>query len=194
VCTRHGLDDERSRPDKALLQGGSGWDSQALIQAGLVHAAAKRAAGLGPSQVGWSRLDVVVSEATGLQDSKVGPQALADILIGGTPCMFPRLPGASDADGNGPSTTRGVCRKPLVATRLAGADQSRPGQGVSPLTEGMPDGDKIGALQAGSGTAQPMLALTNQAHRRLSCCKGEREPQDTTQRSASQVSMRVGKN
>jgi len=52
----------------------------------------------------------------------------------------------------GPSTTGGFFREPFVETLLDGADQSRPGQGVSPLTEGMHDGDKIRDLQVGSGT------------------------------------------
>jgi hypothetical protein len=56
------------------------------------------------------------------------------------------------------------------------------------------DGDKIRHLQVGSGTAQPMLEIMHKAHRRLSYGKGEREPQDTTRRSTSQVPMSVGKN
>jgi hypothetical protein len=117
-------------------------------------------------------IDLIVLEATGIHDGKVGPQAMADILIGGTQFMLEQLQGAQDAEGNGPSTTGGFFWKPLVETLLDGADQRRPGKGVRPLTDGMHDGDKIRDLQAGSGTTQPMLEITNKAHRRLSCCKG----------------------
>src|SRR5712691_2858780 len=144
--------------------------------------------------MGLRGIDLVVPEATGIHDGKVGPQAMADILIGGPQFMLEQLQGEQDAEGNGPSTTEGFFRKPLVETLLDGADQRRPGKGVSPLTDGMHDGYKISDLQAGSGTAQPMLEITHKAHRWLSCAKGEREPQDTTRRSASQVSMSVEKN
>ena len=83
--------------------------------------------------------------------------------------MLEQLQGEQDADRNGSSTTWGFFRKPLVETLLDGADQRRPGKGVSPLTDGMHDGHKISDLQAGSGTAQPMLEITNKVHRRLSC-------------------------
>jgi hypothetical protein len=76
-----------SRTDKALLHGGSGVDGHELIHEGLVHAAATLAEGLGQYKVGLRRIDLVVSEATGRHDSTVGPQAMADILIGGTQFM-----------------------------------------------------------------------------------------------------------
>jgi hypothetical protein len=76
------------RTDQALVHGGSGLDGNELLQEGLVNAAAKLAEGLGQDKVGLSRIDLVVSEATGIHDGKVGPQAMADVLIGGTPLML----------------------------------------------------------------------------------------------------------
>jgi hypothetical protein len=174
LFTRKGIDDEMRRADKALVHGGSGLDGNELIHEGLVHAAAKLAEGLGQYKVGLRRIDLVVSEATGIHDGKVGPQALADILIGGTQFMLEQLQGEQDADRNGPSTTWGFFRESFVETLLDGADQSSPGEGVSPLTDGMHDGYKISDLQAGSGTAQPMLEIMNQAHREVSSCGGVR--------------------
>ena len=159
LCTRQGIDDEMRRTDQALLHGGSGLDGNERIHERLVNAAAKLAEGLGQDKVGLRRIDLVVSEAAGIQDGTVGPQAMADSLIGGTLFMREQLQGEQDADGNGPSTTRGCFRKPCVETLLDGADQRRPGKGVSPLTEGMHDGYKISDLQVGSGTAQPMLEI-----------------------------------
>src|SRR6266705_158502 len=141
--------------------------------------------------MGLRGIDLIVSEATGIHDGKVGAQALADILIGGAEFMLEQLQGEQDAEGNGPSTTGGLFRKPLVETLLDGTDQRRPGKGVRPLTDGMHDGYKISDLQVGSGTAQPMLEITYKAHRWLSCGKREREPQDTTRQSDSQVLISV---
>ena len=107
LFTRKGIDDAMRRADQALLHGGSGLDGNELIHEGLVHAAAKLAEGLGQDKVSLGRIDLVVSEATGIHDSKVGAQALADILIGGTQFMLEQLQGEQDTDGNGPSTTGG---------------------------------------------------------------------------------------
>src|SRR5512145_2169873 len=112
-----------SRADKALLHGSSRLDGNGLIYEGLVHAAAKLAEGLGQDKVGLRGLDLVVLEAAGIHDGKVGPQALADIFIGGTQFMLEQLQGEQDADGHGPSTTRGGFRKPCGETPLDSADQ-----------------------------------------------------------------------
>ena len=169
LFTRKGIDDEMRRADQALLHGGSGLDGNELIHEGLVKAAAKLTESLRKHKVGLRGIDLILAEATGIHDSKVGAQALADILIGGTQFMLEQLQGEQDTDGNGPSTTGGFFRKSSVETLLDGADERRPGKGVSPLTDGMHDGDKIRDLQAGSGTAQPMLEITHKAHRGLSC-------------------------
>ena len=118
------------------------------------------------------RIDLILTEATGIHDGKVGPQPMADILIGGSEFMLQQLQGEQDAARHGPSTTWGLFREPLVKTLLDGTDEHRPGKGVRPLPDGMHDGDKIGDLQVGARTAQPMLELTHQAHRRFSCRKG----------------------
>ena len=57
--------------------------------------------------------------------------------------MIEQLQGEQDTDGNGPSTTGGFFRKSSVETLLDGADQRRPGKGVSPLTDGVHGGYKI---------------------------------------------------
>jgi hypothetical protein len=137
------------RTDQALVHGGCGLHGNEVIHEGLGHTAAQLAEGLGQYKVGLRRIDLVGSEATGIHNGKVGPQAMADILIGGTQFMLEQLQGAQDADRNGSSTTGGLFRKPLVETLLDGADQRRPGKGVSPLTDGMHDGHKISALAGG---------------------------------------------
>ena len=119
--------------------------------------------------MGLRGIDLILLEATGIHDSKVRAQALADILIGGTQFMLEQFQRQQDADRYRPSATQGACGKALIKTVLNGVDQRRPGKGVSPLTDGMHDGYKISDLQVGSGTAQPMLEIMNKAHRRLSC-------------------------
>jgi hypothetical protein len=159
--------------DQALLQRGRSLHGEQRIHECLVNAAAKLTESFGEDKVPLRRIALGVSEATGVHDGKIGPQAMADSLIGGPEFMREHLQGAQDADGHGPSTTRGLWGKPCGETLLDGADERRPGKGVSPLTHGMHDGDKISHLQAGSSTAQPRLEVTNKAPRRLSCGKGE---------------------
>ena len=65
----------------------------------------------GSTKWACERIDLVVSEATGIHDGKVGPQAMADILIGGTQFMLEQLQGEQDAEGHGPSTTWGFFRE-----------------------------------------------------------------------------------
>jgi hypothetical protein len=165
LLARKGIDDEMRWTDKALVHGGSGLDGNELIHEGLVNAAAKLTEGLGQNKVGLRGIHLVVLEATGIHDGKVGPQAMADILIGGPQFMLEQLQGEQDADGHGLSTTRGCFREPFIETLLNGADESHPGKGVSPLTDRMPDGYKIRDRQGGSRTAQPMLEITHNTHR-----------------------------
>jgi hypothetical protein len=147
-------------------------DGDEILHELFIHTAAKLAQGLGQDKVGLRGIDLIVSKATGVHNGKVGPQAIADLFIRGAQFMLEQLQGQQDADGHGPSATRGFCREPLVETLLDGADEP-PREGVRPLPNGMHNGDKIGDLQGGSSTAQPMLEITRKAHDRLSCCKGE---------------------
>src|SRR6266849_3040286 len=94
-----------------------------------------------------------VPEDTGIHDGKVGAQALADILIGGAQFMLEPLQGDQDGEGNGTSATRGCCGEPFWKTVLDGTHQSRPGKGISPLTDGMRLRHKVGDLQSCSRTA-----------------------------------------
>src|SRR5215510_14736051 len=155
--------------DKTCLHGGRSLDGNEFIHEGLVNAAAKLTESLRKHKVGLRGIDLILAEATGIHGGKVGAQALADLLIGANQFMLEYFQRQHDADGHRSSTTRGLGRKPCVETLLDGADERRPGQGVSPLTDGMHEGDKIRDLQAGSGTAQPMLEITHKAHRWLSC-------------------------
>src|SRR2546428_7777570 len=139
--------------------------------------------------MGLRGIDLIVSEATGIHDGKVGAQAMADILIGGAQLMLEQLQGEQDADGHGTSATRGCCGEPFLKTLLDGTHQSRPGKGISPLTDGMRLRHKVSDLQSCSRTAQPMLKKASKAHRGLSRSKEGREPQDTMRRSTSQVPM-----
>jgi hypothetical protein len=129
--------------DAACLQSGRSWHGDPLIHECLVNAAAKLAEGFGQHNRAWRGLDLRVSEATGRHDSKVRAPAMAALLIGGAQVMRESLQSAQDADGHGPSTTRGCFRKPLVETLRDGADERRPGTGVSPLPEGRHDRDKV---------------------------------------------------
>jgi hypothetical protein len=183
LCTRKGVDDEIGGADKTCCHRRRRLEGAQLIHEGLIEAAAKRAARLGSHKVGLRGIDLLVSEATGIHDGKVGANAMADILIGGTQFMLEHLQGSQDAYGNGTSAPVGCCGKPLLKTVLDGAHQSRPGQGLSPLTDGMRLRHQVGDVQAWSRTAQPMLKKVHQAHRGLSCSKEGREPQDTMRRS-----------
>ena len=160
------------RTDKPLLQGGRRLDGHALIPEGLVKAAATRTEGLGQATVGLRRMDRIRVEATGIQDGTVGPPALAALLIRSPQCRLEQLQGAQDAEGPRSSSTRGGGREPCGATRRAGAHPRGPGPGVRPLAEGMHDGDNIGNLQVGSGTAQPLREIMHKAQRPCSCYKG----------------------
>ena len=190
LFTREGIDEEMRRTDQPLLHGGGGLDGDQLIYEGLIKAATKLTQGLGQNKVGLRRIDVVVSEAAGIHDSKVGPQALADILIGGAQFMLAQLQGSQDAYGTGTSATVEGRGEPLLKTLLDGAHQCRPGKGLSPLTDGMGLGHKVGDVQSCSRPAQPMLKKVHKAHRGLSCSEKGREPQDTMRRSTCQVPRR----
>src|SRR5262245_9636142 len=174
------------RPDEPLCHRGSRLDGDELIPEGFIKTAAKLPEGLGEHTVDWGGIDLILAEATRIPHGKVGPQALANLLIGGAQFMLEPFQRQQDADGHRPSTPWGFFRKPCVKTLRAGAHQSHPGKSVGPLTERMHEGYKISNLPVGSGTAQPMLKIANQAHRWLSCCKKERDPQDTTLRSTAQ--------
>ena len=169
LFTWEGIDDEMGRTDQPVVHGGGRLNGHERIQEGLVPAVTKLAEGLRQHKVGLRGIDLILAEATRIHDGKVGAHAMAEILIGSTQFMLEQLQGEQDADGHGPSTTRGFFRKPCVETLLDSADQRRPGKGVSPLTDGMHSRDKISDLQVGSGTAQPMLEIMHKAHRRLSC-------------------------
>ena len=182
-----GITDEVRWADQALRHGGSSLDGNELIHKGLVKAAAKLTESLGQDKMGLRGMHLVLLETTGIHDGKVGSQAMADLLIGGSQCMLEQLQGEQGTDGHGPSTTRGGFREPFLETLLDGADESHPGKGVRPLPDGMHDRDKICDLQGGSGTAQPMLKITHNTHRWLSYRTGEREPPDTPRQSASQA-------
>jgi len=91
LLTREGIDDKMRGADQALLHRRGGLEGNELIHEGLINATAKLAESLGQDKVGLRRIDLVVSEATGIHDGKVGPQALADILIGGTQFMLEQL-------------------------------------------------------------------------------------------------------
>ena len=168
LFTRKGIDDEMRRTDQALVHGGGGLDGNEGIRKGLVYAAAKLTEGLGQYKVDLGRIDLIVSEATGIHDGKVGPQSMTDRLIGGTQFMLQQLQGQQDAEGNGPSATRGFFRKPCGETLLDGADQRRPRKGIRPLPDGVALRHKVSDMQMWVGTTQPMLQIANKAHRRLS--------------------------
>ena len=84
LLTRKGIDDEMRRTAKTFLHGGSSLDGNELILEGLVNTAAKLTEGLRKHKVGLRGIDLILAEATGIHDGKVGAQALAALLIGAT--------------------------------------------------------------------------------------------------------------
>ena len=93
LCTREGVDDEMGWADKTFVHRRRRLESDQLIHEGFVHAAAKLAERLGSHKVGLRGIDLIVSEATGIHDGKVGAKAMADILIGGAQFMLEQLQG-----------------------------------------------------------------------------------------------------
>jgi hypothetical protein len=82
--------------------------------------------------------------------------------------MLEQLQGEQDAYRNGLSATRGFFRKPGGETLLNGADQSRPGKGIRPLTNGMGLRHKVDNVQGCARTTQPMLKIADKGHGGLS--------------------------
>jgi hypothetical protein len=81
LCTRKSIDDEVGWANQSFLHGSSGLNGAQLLHEGFVNATAKLAESLGQDKVGLSRIDLVLAEATGIHDGKVGAQAMANILI-----------------------------------------------------------------------------------------------------------------
>jgi hypothetical protein len=162
---RQGLNDKRGGADKPGFHRGRRLEGTEVIPERRVDATAKLTAGLGEDKGGWRRIDRGVSQATGIHDRKIGAHAMAEIFIGGPQFMLKHLQGSQDAEGHGLSATLGFFGKPFVETLFAGAHQSYPGEGISPLAERMARGHKVGDLQRCSCTAQPMLKLANTSHR-----------------------------
>jgi hypothetical protein len=67
--------------DQSFLHGGSGLNGAQLLHEGFVNTTAKLAEGFGQDKVGLRRIDLVLAEATGRHDGKVGAQAMANILL-----------------------------------------------------------------------------------------------------------------
>jgi hypothetical protein len=153
LFTRKGIDDEMRWTDQSLVHSGRRLNGDELVREGFVNAATKLAERLRQHKVGLGGIDLILAEATGIHDGKVGPQAMADILVGGTQFMLEQLQGEQDADGHGPSATRGLFREPCVETLLDGTDQSRPGKRIRPLANGMCLRHKVCDVQRCSGTA-----------------------------------------
>ena len=62
-----------------------------------------------------------------------------------------------DADGHGPSATRGFFGEPCGEALLDGTHQRHPGKGIRPLPDGVALRHKVGDVQTWAGTTQPML-------------------------------------
>ena len=185
LFTRKGIDDEMGRADQTFLHGGRGLDGDQLIHERLVNAAAKLAEGLGQHKVGLGGIDLVLPEATGVHDGKVGAQAVADILIGGAQFMLEQLQSQQDADGHGPSATRGAFGEACGKTLLDGADQRRPGKGIGPLADGMGVRHKVSDVQAWFRYRSTNAEDSEQDASWALLMQGGREPQDTTRRSTA---------
>ena len=168
LLTRKGIDDELGRADETCIHGSGGLDGNELIHQRFVYTAATLAQRLGEHKVRLRRIDLRVSEATGIHDGKVGPQAMTARLLGSPQFMLQQLQSEQDAKGNGPSATRGFFRKPCGEALRDGAAQRRPGKGIRPLPDGVALRHKVGDVQTWASTTQPMLQIANKAHRGLS--------------------------
>jgi hypothetical protein len=80
----------------------------------------------------------------------------------------------------------------LGKTLLDGGHERSPREGIGPWANGMGVRNKVGDVPRRSGATQPMLELANQAHRKLSSCKRERDLQNTTRHSNPQDLMEAG--
>ena len=67
--------------DQPFVHGCGRLNGEQLIHEGLVNAAAKLAEGLGQDKVGLRRIELILTEATGIHDGKVRAQAMTDILV-----------------------------------------------------------------------------------------------------------------
>ena len=90
---RKGINDKMGGADQPGFHRGRRLDGNEFIHERRVDAAAKLTEGLGEDKVGLRRIDLVVSQATGLHDRKIGAQAMADIFIGGPQFMLKQLQG-----------------------------------------------------------------------------------------------------
>ena len=135
-CTRAGGDAARGGADQTCCQRRRRGDGDQRIPEGRSAAAAQLAERRGAHHVGWRGIDLIVSEATGIQDGTGGAQALAASRLGGTPCMRAPRQGAQDASGHGTSATVGCGGTPLGNTWRDGAHHSRPGKRSQPLAGG----------------------------------------------------------
>ena len=81
LFTRKRVDDEMGRADQPCVHRGSGLDGNQFIHQGLVNTRAKLTQRFGQHKVGLRGLGLVVSQATGIHDSEVGTQTVADVFI-----------------------------------------------------------------------------------------------------------------
>ena len=72
LLTRKGIDDEMRWTDKTFLHGGRSLDGNELIHEGLGNAAAKLTERLRKHKVGLRGIALILAEATGIYDGKVG--------------------------------------------------------------------------------------------------------------------------
>ena len=91
LFARKGIDDEMRWTDQPFVHSGGRLNGDELIHKGFVKAAPKLTERLRQHEVGLGGIDLILAEATGIHDGKVGTQALADILVGGPQLMLEQL-------------------------------------------------------------------------------------------------------
>jgi hypothetical protein len=176
LFTRKGIDDEMGRADQTCVHCGRRLHGNQCIHERFVDMTTKLTERLWQDTVSLRARRLVLLEATGVHHRKVGPQAVANILIGSAQFMFEQLQSQQYPDRNRGSSTRGAFGEACIKTVLDGSHQSRPRKGVSPLANRMGVRDKVRDVQAWSSATQPMLKEANKAHRVLSSWKRGREP------------------
>ena len=88
LFARKRINDQMGGTDQASFHGRRRLDGEERIHESLIDATAKLGQGCGQHKVRLGELSLVLAQATGIHDSKVGAQTLADILIGSAQFML----------------------------------------------------------------------------------------------------------
>jgi hypothetical protein len=172
LLSGEGINEEMRWADQTLVHGRSSLDGHQLIHQGRIDAATKLGQGLGEDKMRLRAVYLHLGDTTGVQDSKSGAQAVANLLVRGPQLVFEQCQGEQHPCRHKPTAMPGGFGKVFGKTLLNGVDQCRPGKRIGPLADRMTFRDTVRNMEAGTSSAQPMLEMTEKAHRRLPLCSG----------------------